>query len=392
MKKISLEQLLRESGEEAYPEQYRHIRRQIETGELIPVKKSPLNGKKPALHLSYWLAEEEPDYGEETEELMFRMSPAIRTDYYLKHPKVYREEAVWVRMLNRYFLEQAERKGGGFGGAVSVSLNERSFQIWGREKFLQREQGRKILAHCGVELGQLHVYGTTEPLAYYSRVRSVPQTVLILENKDTFYSMRRYLNGDWEKGQDVSIPGGHSKAPDMGSSGIGSEAGIGNEAGTGSMCTECGGIEGRKASDGIPYRIFGREIGTVIYGAGKGILRSFEDFRFCVEAHVNAPENEILYFGDLDYEGIGIYEHLAELFGSGENSCEIKPFTQAYEKMLEKAGAKGKDFLPDTSEKQNRNLSGVFFRYFEESAEARMKRILESGKYIPQEIINIADF
>ena len=74
------------------------------------------------------------------------------------------------------------------------------------------------------------------------------------------------------------------------------------------------------------------------------------------------------------------------------SSCEIKPFTQAYEKMLEKAGAKGKDFLPDTIEKQNRNLSGVCFRYFEESAEARMKRILESGKYIPQEIINIADF
>ncbi len=332
VKKISLEQLLRESGEEAYQEQYRCICSRIEAGELIPVKKSPLNGKKPALHLSYWRAEEAPDYEAELEELKFRIAPAIRTDYYLKHLKVYREEAVWVRMLNRYFCQREEG-----GEPVSVSLNERSFQIWGREKFLQREQGRKILAHCGVELAQLHVYGTTEPLAYYSHTRNVPQKVLILENKDTFYSMRRYLYG-----------------------------------------------EGR--------RIFGTEIGTVIYGAGKGILRSFEDFRFCVEPHVNAPGNEILYFGDFDYEGIGIYERLAELFAGGVDRREIQPFVRAYEKMLEKAAVRGQDFLPETSENQNRNLSGLFFRYFADSVTGQMRRILESGKYIPQEIINITDF
>ena len=437
MKKISLEQLLRESGEEAYPEQYRYICRRIEARELIPVKKSPLNGKKPALHLSYWLAEEEPDFWEEIEELKFRMSPAIRTDYYLKHPEVYREEAVWVRMLNRYFLEQEERKGEDCIEPALVSLNERSFQIWSREKFLQREQGRKILAHCGVELGQLHVYGTTEPLAYYSCTRRVPQNVLILENKDTFYSMRRYLSGDWQNesaaGAEAIPSGGFGQAEEQGLSGKCiqvrdvSHPGIGVEAGTESMeaggvwqkterarsawdvCTqsesdsyesdshendslESGSQESRDASGGMPRRIFGREIGTVIYGAGKGILRSFEDFRFCVEAHVNAPENEILYFGDLDYEGIGIYERLAELFGADEKRCEIKPFTQAYEKMLDKAGLRGMELLPDTSEKQNRNLSGLFFRYFTESAEARMKQVLEAGKYIPQEIINITDF
>lgn len=427
MKKISLEQLLRESGEEAYPEQYRYICRRIEARELIPVKKSPLNGKKPALHLSYWLAEEEPDYGDEIEELKFRMSPVIRTDYYLKHPEVYREEAVWVRMLNRYFLEQEERKGGDCKEPVLVSLNERSFQIWSREKFLQREKGRKILAHCGVELGQLYVYGTTEPLAYYACTRRVPQNVLILENKDTFYSMRRYLSGDWKEESPVeakAIPSGRfCQTKTQGLSGKFiqvrdvSHHGIGGEAGTGSMgvegvpqkmesvhpawgvwrqpesdSLESGRHEIRDASDAIPRRIFGREIGTVIYGAGKGILRSFEDFRFCVEPCVNAPENEILYFGDLDYEGIGIYERLAELFGAGEKRCEIKPFTQAYEKMLEKAAARGMELLPDTNEKQNRNLSGLFFRYFTESAEARMKQVLEAGKYIPQEIINIIDF
>ena len=355
MKKISLDQLLAESRAETYPEQYDDIRRRIEDNKLIPVRKSPLNGKKPALHLSYWIVEEKPDYREEMEELKFRMVPAIRTDYYLKHPKVYREEAKWVRLLNRYFLEQSE----GVEEVSLVSLNERSFQIWGREKFLQREQGRAVLAHCGVTLDQLGVYGTTEPLAYYSCSRQVPQTVLILENKDTFYSMRRHLLGK------------------------------------------------------TPLRsIFDTEISTVIYGAGKGILRSFEDFRFCVEAHVNDPRNRILYFGDLDYEGIGIYERLAALFASGDTGMSttsaenpasevpdgledirgIRPFVQAYEKMLEKAAKWGTELLPETSPGQNRNLSGLFFQYYSESAGKRMRQILEADRYIPQEILNITDF
>ena len=185
-------------------------------------------------------------------ELDYRLSPAIGPDYYRRHPAVYREEAPWVRLLSRYLTER--------GGMPQepVSLNERSFQIFGREKFLQREQGRKILTHCGVTLEQLEVYRTTEPLAYYSCSTKTPQNVLILENKDTFYSIRRHL------------------------------------------------LSGRTM-------LFGAEISTVIYGAGKGILRSFEDFGFCVEPHINDASNRILYFGDLDYEGIGIYERLREL-------------------------------------------------------------------------------
>ena len=60
--------------------------------------------------------------------------------------------------------------------------------------------------------------------------------------------------------------------------------------------------------------------------------------------------------------------------------------------LLEKAAVRGQDFLPETSENQNRNLSGLFFRYFADSVTGQMRRILESGKYIPQEIINITDF
>ena len=364
MKKISLEQLQRESRTESYLEQYRYICAQIEENKIMPVKNSPLNGKKPALHTSYWLVEEKPDYGEEIAELQFQTVPAIRTDYYLKHPEIYRQERNWVRLLNRFFLEQS---GARSRHLPPVSLNERSFQIWGREKFLQREQGRKILAHCGISLEELHVYRTTEPLAYYSRTRQVPQTILILENKDTFYTMRRWLMGEGEADSMVAFgnePGGHAFAEKAASS----------------------------------RKIFGTEIGTVIYGAGKGILRSSQDFRFCVEPHINHPGNEILYFGDLDYEGIGIYERLAALFSAGEETAEctgrheIKPFIRAYEKMIEKAREYGNDFLPHMSGNQNQNLSGLFFRYFSHETKEAMIWLLEAGKYIPQEIVTITDY
>ena len=85
----------------------------------------------------------------------------------------------------------------------------------------------------------------------YTHTREVPQNLLLLENKDTFYSMRRHL------------------------------------------------LEGKDT-------ILGMKIGTLIYGAGKGILKSFQDFSICAEPYMQNRQNQIYYFGDLDYEGIGI--------------------------------------------------------------------------------------
>ena len=207
----------------------------------------------------------------------------------------------------------------------------------------------------------LHIYQTTEPLAYYSHTRQIPQNLLILENKDTFYSMRRHL-----------LDGGG--------------------------------------------KILGMEFGTLIYGAGKGILRSFLDFDLCVEPYMRDGRNGIYYFGDLDYEGIGIYESLAGMHaGMHPEGRKVIPFKEAYEKMTEKAENAGRvkcenagdavgmnheraeivcgiENLPDTKEQQNRNIKGEFFMHFDKDCADKMRKILAAGKYIPQEILNIADF
>ena len=165
----------------------------------------------------------------------------------------------------------------------------------------------------------------------YTHSREVPQNLLLLENKDTFYSMRRHL------------------------------------------------LEGKDT-------ILGMKIGTLIYGAGKGILKSFQDFSICAEPYMQNRQNQIYYFGDLDYEGIGIYEKLEQLFG---DQYSIRPFMPGYFRMLEKAEGV---LLPITKEQQNRNLTGQFFACFPQSAVEQMKKILESEQYIPQEILNIRDF
>ena len=58
--------------------------------------------------------------------------------------------------------------------------------------------------------------------------------------------------------------------------------------------------------------------------------------------------------------------------------------------MIEKAG--GAAALPDTKERQNRNITGYFFSYFTEGQVTKMNEVLGQGKYIPQEILNISDF
>ena len=195
--------------------------------------------------------------------------------------------------------------------------------------------GRKPALHTQywlVEETVLNVYSTAEPFAYFAAHRDVPQKILILENKDPFFGMRRYL------------------------------------------------LERNK-------RILGEKIGTLIYGAGKRVVSSFREFAISAEPYMKESGNELLYFGDLDYEGIVIYETLVQTFAP---SGMIRPFVPAYLAMLNKGDSVKS--LPLSKEHQNKNITGIFFTFFDEQTAGRMKKILESGRYIPQEILNTDDY
>ena len=281
MKKISLEELLPRTDD--YQEQYDYIQQMISDGLIKPVGRSPMNGKKPALHTSYHVIEPMPDYSEEIRELHYKIR-FINIDYYTAHPDVYRKEREQALQLEAWLKHKDD---------VSVSENERRYEIWGYEKFNETN----ILKHCGIDKALLNTYKTVEPFAYYSHTRKTPQKLLIIENKDPFYGMRKHLL-----------------------------------AGHDTIC--------------------GEEIGTLIYVGGNGVGSSLTEFESSAEPYMLADGNELLYIGDLDYAGIRIYETLVELTG-----LPVKPFVKGYKTMLDKAVSPGKCKKNQAFESGNRFFS-----------------------------------
>lgn len=301
-----------------YQELYQFIQQALQHGYLEPVKASGSNGKKPALYKKYHIITKIENEEEFRQELLFSLSPLLKNDYYLNHLKQYELDREAILKLSDFFQSQRSCL------QLPTSLNERSFQIWQQEKFLAQE-GQRLLKNVGLTLDDLNIYETAEPLAYYSVSKETPQNILIIENKDTFYSLRKHM------------------------------------------------IEGHQQILGFPMK-------TLIYAGGKKGIKGFQHFEASVEPYLLHQANRFYYFGDLDYEGILIFEKLRDRF-----YCE--PFVLAYEAMLKKAVSLQ---LPKTKEKQNRQISEMFFNYFEDCT--LMKAILESDRYIPQEILTMQDF
>lgn len=325
MKKLQLEEIRKQKKIESYQELYDFVARQVEQRVYKPVKASGWNGKKPPLYNAYWLEEAKKDYSHLVEELKYALRTDISIDYYLAHLEEYEKDRDYVLSLNEYLGEKEKLQ-------IPMSQNERCFDIWQQEKFLSQGPGKKICNRCGVELSKLAFYETYEPLAYYAMNRKVPQNILIIENKDTFFTMRRLML----KGQNI---------------------------------------------------FWGVEIDTLIYGAGKGIVKAFQGLELSGEDYMLEAENVFYYFGDLDYEGIQIYQSLIDAVGEVR---EIIPFREAYECMLQKCNCYKND-PPKTKAGQKRKLREKFLTYFDLKIQNQIKELLEQGLYLPQECINEVD-
>lgn len=330
--KLYLTSIEKEHPDMLYEELYAYVRKMIDDGKLSPVKSARTNGRKPALPLVFWKYEEEKNYDSVYNELDFDMHPLINTEYYRKHPDRYEEDVALVRLLSDYLKYDSSLL------SVKETMNERSFEIFRREKFFQKEGGGKFCERLGIDRSKLNYYDTSEPLSYYSHSKEFPQNIIIIENKDTFYDMRRYLRNT---GADI----------------------------------------------------LGVKFNTIVYGAGKGIWNSFFDYAAGAEEYFKAG-NELLYFGDIDYEGIIIYEHLVKKrwkYTSRED-IDIKPFVTAYECMLDKAEKIGFHNMLCTKEKQNTNIENIFMDYFSDDRKRQLLELLREGRYIPQEILNEHDW
>lgn len=119
-----------------------------------------------------------------------------------------------------------------------------------------------------------------------------------------------------------------------------------------------------------------KEIYLVIYGEGKKILKSFEFIK-----NFNIGNDVIEYFGDIDYEGINIYEQLKNKY----SQYNIKAYKIGYQKILD---IEEHPMKIRTNQICNLKNNEEFLKEFENKYQEQLKYIFENKLYIPQEVFN----
>ena len=190
-----IEQLLGEdySRRGGYANFERILKQLCVRGVLEPVKVSGTNGRNPFLYNRYRKVSLCLEH--ELRLNLINLHSFIRSAAYSKFPQAYTEDLSYILALDAFLKDPHQRESLG----ESISVNERSFQIFKDEKFLLSDRGRIFLQRIGRTLADLSCYITTEPFFYIDyRSKQLGEnnpdpsyTALIVENKDTFYSIKR---------------------------------------------------------------------------------------------------------------------------------------------------------------------------------------------------------
>lgn len=206
-----------------------------------------------------------------------------------------------------------------------LSINERSFQIFGDEKFLSSSEGKSLLNKYHISLLSLNVYNTPEPFIYYCKQDSKSDKALIIENKDTWYTMRKIL-------QD-----------------------------TGKIC-------------GIEFK-------ALIYGEGRKIQNSFNYIKEEDTRDIHDVKT-FYYFGDIDSTGLDIFYKIRKNY----NEYTILPFEPGYRYLLSQEGFKRVKSVKDNYLDAVKLLN--LFPFFTNAENQRILDICKGNMILPQEILN----
>jgi hypothetical protein len=298
---------------------YRAVETLQAEGELIPIKNNQYNGKTPALPLFYWVNIKVQAAKWDRLEMM-KLSNRFDFSYYERHPE-WQTEDEWNRIQNLYtFLKSSQER-------EIVSLEERSLELFGHEKFLidsdSFPDGKGFLARIGLSEDQLKMVNYGEPFVFWMKqgkeMKDI-QRILIVENLSFFHTSIKLL----EENQ-------------------------------------------------LDY-----EPELIIYGEGTKIERSFSFFY-----RMFPQKNYLFYYaGDLDAAGYGIIIRLIEKYPD----CCIQPALLIYRKMLECLEQRNDQKIGQT---QNLKYRDLFFQWFTEEEQASLLQLWQENKRIPQEVLTI---
>jgi hypothetical protein len=228
-------------------------------GFIKKVKSSGTNKKMDALYKVYTITipKEEVKIN-----LRSDFHPAINVSYFQIHLKKYSELEPYLENISDFIYQN---------GDDWLPINERSFQLFRNEKWLDKNES--VLKKIHLSYKDLRCFKTPEPFMYYARkVDDEIITVLIVENKDSFHTFKELLKTGY-------------------------------------------------------HTFFGIEIHLLIYGEGKKIISSYSYLGELEEYRTR--EFRSYYFGDLDPEGINIWRKL-----NIETNDTILPFIPFYSYVI----------------------------------------------------------
>ncbi|WP_160686978.1 Wadjet anti-phage system protein JetD domain-containing protein [Clostridium sp. C2-6-12] len=115
---------------------------------------------------------------------------------------------------------------------------------------------------------------------------------------------------------------------------------------------------------------------TLIYGCGWKIVSNY----YMIDKQLNLKDkNEFMYFGDIDKEGISIWNSLNE-------KMKINIAVDFYRELLKKDYSIGKK-----NQKRNEEAINNFSKFFTEAEKEVLLNMINNGGYLPQEGLNKED-
>ncbi|MXQ54969.1 Wadjet anti-phage system protein JetD domain-containing protein [Shimazuella alba] len=294
------------------------INQLVEEDLIESVKSSGKNHRVNSLYNKYKYKLKKTKMGQhEFEKLLLTYHPKIKLNHYSAHKDEFEKDKSYLDCINT-FLKSTKIK-------HWLSVNERSYELFGDEKWLQKN-GQKILKKIGLSFSDLKCEIEHEPFFYYQcpTWNTKDQVkVLIIENKDTFGSFKRLF-----------------------------KRGMTN--------------------------FFKHTFDLLIYGEGRKIessIKSIEDIEGMKTKHIQG-----FYFGDLDPVGINIYLSLKEI-----DIIQVFPFHELYEEMISRFTPKAK--LRITNQVYSHKDVLDFLQYINSEYHEQVIGLLQNY-YIPQESLN----
>lgn len=272
---FSLQKELQMIGSFDYHEFAMIINQLVQEGLIQPIDNSGKNHRTDSLFNKYKrIVNKNRMARADIDQLLLLYHPSMKVTYYINRNNEYEVDQPFLQAINN-FLTNAQ-------DTSWLSVNERSYELVGNEKWLLAN-GQKLLNKIGLTLSDLRCEIEHEPFFYYqcpSWNKKERVNVLIIENKDTFGSMKRLFL------RDLTM-------------------------------------------------FFNTSFDLLIYGEGKKIGKSIESIWDIEGARFKKIQG--YYFGDLDPVGINIFLHLHK-----KNVFPIIPFKEMYEAMIKGFASKAK--------------------------------------------------